>query len=94
MLLTALIRQTERVEMAAAQLNDRQAGWAVSSALEANGVRWAWQLSLADPEDWARFGASTGLKLAVKQELLRPTAEPAASKAKDPEKHGMYLVNC
>jgi len=41
--------------------------------LHEQGVEWAWQLECADHEDWAKFGGSTGLKLAIKAELKNPS---------------------
>ena len=62
------------VESAVACVGGQEATAPVLEALRENGVLWAWQLEQADPNDWIKFGASTGLKLAIKAELQSPTA--------------------
>ena len=43
------------------------------SKLHEHGVEWAWQLECADHNDWAAYGASHGLRLAVRAELKNPS---------------------
>ena len=46
----------------------------VVATLEEHGVRFAWQLREADSDDWARYGAQDGFKLAIKAELAHPSS--------------------
>ena len=67
------------VDAAAARVGEApSAAAALVDALGAHGVRWACQLEQADADDWARFGASTGLKLAIKVELRSPSSAPGS----------------
>jgi hypothetical protein len=63
----------EIVTAAAAQLgSSASAVDSVVQAMSAAECLWAWQLAQADAEDWSRFGASAGLKMAIKAELSNP----------------------
>lgn len=45
-----------------------------SHRLEANGVRFAWQMAQFSDSDWDQLGVSLGMKTAAKAELADPTA--------------------
>lgn len=57
----------------------REPGVAVK--LREQGVDWAWQLEQLSEDDWARLGATLGLKTAAKAELVDPTVVVSARKA-------------
>ena len=45
-----------------------------SHRLEANGVRFAWQMAQFSDSDWDQLGVSLGMKTAAKAELAEPSA--------------------
>ena len=61
------------VELAAEKVGERDTA-SVLRALEEHRILFGWQLAQADSDDWARFGASIGLKMAVKGVLANPAA--------------------
>ena len=62
------------VSAAAAAVDAEQESASVTEALLRGGVRWGWQLEHADSDDWANFGASIGLKMAIRAELQNPNS--------------------
>ena len=60
---------------------------AASRQLEANGVKWAWQMAHFSESDWDQLGVSLGLKTAAKAELAEPSAHtpPVHAQACNPE---------
>ena len=70
------VRPVETIVEAAAAASGLQGAKApLLEALAQHGVQAAWQLQLADPEDWQAFAAPIGLKIAVKAELLKATID-------------------
>ena len=66
------------VELAAASVSEREASSSVVKAMEASGVRWAWQLQQLQPHHWAGYGASPGLETSVRHELQHPSQTVSA----------------
>ena len=66
------------VEAAAASASMPEAAAALLKVLAEHGITQAWQLELADADDWRLFGARVGMKIAVKAELAQHNT-PAAS---------------
>lgn len=69
------------VELAAAGIGAEDEASAVVKAMEASGVRWAWQLQHLQPHHWADFGASPGLETSIRHELQHPSTTVSACKA-------------
>lgn len=67
------------LQLAAASIGAPLEVAAVAQRMEANGVRWAWQLQHCSVQHWAEYGASHGLETAVRQELRHPAAEAGTS---------------
>lgn len=72
-------RTAESVLIAAAKLIGEPSMPAVPRQLEANGVKWAWQMIHFSDADWDRLGVSLGLKTAAKAELAEPSTSAAAA---------------
>lgn len=67
------------VELASASVGtEREASSSVVKAMEASGVRWAWQLQQLQPHHWAGYGASPGLETSVRHELQHPSQTVSA----------------
>ena len=57
-------------------LGASEATASIAKAMADDGVRFAWQLEQAEAEDWARYGAAGGFKLAIKAEIDSPAPTP------------------
>ena len=82
------VRTVDSVLAAAAKRLGEPPTPAVSRQLEANGVRFAWQMAHFSDTDWDQLGVSLGMKTAAKAELADPSAStPPDSKQcyKSPE---------
>ncbi|MDC0525654.1 hypothetical protein OAO87_01550 [bacterium] len=69
------------VTVAASRLAMPERAASVVEALMAMDIRFVWQISQLDSEDWAKTGCSAGLKAAIKTEVARvpaATTVPAA----------------
>ena len=67
------------VELAAASVGmEREACLSVVKAMEASGVRWAWQLQQLQPHHWVGYRASPGLETSVRHELQHPSQRGSA----------------
>eukprot|EP00931_Biecheleriopsis_adriatica_P102128 TRINITY_DN77152_c0_g1_i1.p1 TRINITY_DN77152_c0_g1~~TRINITY_DN77152_c0_g1_i1.p1 ORF type:complete len:394 (+),score=56.15 TRINITY_DN77152_c0_g1_i1:31-1182(+) len=56
---------------------------AASRQLEANGVKFAWQMALFSDNDWDQLGMSLGMKTAAKAELVDPTSSALSDSAQN-----------
>jgi hypothetical protein len=75
-------RTVDSVLAAAAKRLGEPATPAVSRQLEANGVKWAWQMTHFSEADWDQLGVPLGLKCSAKAELAEPsTSSPSESDA-------------
>ena len=68
------LRTVDSVLAAAAKRVGEPSMPAASHQLEANGVKFAWQMMHFSDNDWDQLGVSLGMKTAAKAELADPTA--------------------
>ena len=78
------IRTVDSVLAAAAKRLGEPSMPDASRQLEANGVKFAWQMAHFSDNDWDQLGVPLGIKLAAKAELADPTA---SAKADSAQKH-------
>ena len=75
------VRTVDSVLAAAAKRLGEPSTPAASRQLEANGVKWAWQMAHFSEADWDQLGVSLGMKTAAKKELEEPSVSTSDSKA-------------
>ena len=75
------VRTVDSVLAAAAKRLGEPSTPAASRQLEANGVKWAWQMAHFSEADWDQLGVSLGMKTAAKHELEEPSVSTSDSKA-------------
>ena len=82
----------EVLDAANRALGASEATASIAKAMADDGVRFAWQLEQAEAEDWARYGASGGFKLAIKAEIDNPAPTPVTKQDLPDVLHRFLLI--